>query len=727
MSARGLGDLSMLELFKLETETQAATLTQALLALEREPAAAAELEICMRAAHSLKGAARIVGVAGAVTLAHAMEDLFVAVQQAQLTLDRNRIDTLLQSVDLLSQIAKTPEAELEPWRDPAHPQTGALVEALGKASASGGRDLPAAAAAGAPAPEIGVEDIAAADETERVVRVTAARLKRLLGLAGESVVESRRMAPMVASLRRLKRLHERAALAAGNVAQTRQLLAECQHLVAERMLEMQMFEQRMADHSRRLHDEALAMRMRPFGDATGGFPRLVRDVAHTLGKAVRLEIAGNRTPVDRDILERLDAPLGHLLRNAVDHGIEHEAARLAAGKPAEGVVRINARHSAGMLRITVSDDGAGIDLSKIRAAVVARRLADAESATRLSEGELLEFLFLPGFTLREAVTHISGRGVGLDAVRAMVRAVGGSIRVRAEPGRGTRFTILLPLTLSVVRALLVRIAGEPYAFPLTHIVGALEIPPERIESIEGRKLFMHRGQALGLMPATEIFGGDPPDASGPLAVVIVGEGAKTYGLVVERFLGERELVVQPLDPRLGKVKDIAAGALMEDGSPALIVDVEDLALSVEKRVAGGPVGTAVSGDAGGPPARKRVLVVDDSLTVRELERKVLDTAGYEVEIAVDGMDGWNMARTGHFDLVITDVDMPRLDGVELVTLIKKDARLRSVPVIIVSYKERPEDRRRGLDAGADYYLGKGGFQEDSLLRAVGDLIGSAER
>jgi two-component system sensor histidine kinase and response regulator WspE len=431
--------------------------------------------------------------------------------------------------------------------------------------------------------------------------------------------------------------------------------------------------------------------------------------------------------VDRDILEKLDAPLGHLLRNAVDHGIESPEERRAAGKPAEGVVRLEARHSAGLLQIIATDDGRGMDLDKLRLAIVARNLTNAETARKLSEAELLEFLFLPGFSTKDTVTEISGRGVGLDVVQNMVKQVRGTIRVTSQPGKGGRFQLQLPLTLSVVRTLLVVIGGEPYAFPLAHVVRTLKLPRESINVLEGRQHFDFDGRPVGLVSAHQILGGAPAPVGDELPVIVVGDSASTYGLVTERFLGERELVVHPLDSRLGKIKDISAGALMEDGSPVLIVDVDDMLRSVEKLVSAGRLSKVERGDGGdGGKPRKRVLVVDDSLTVRELERKLLDNAGYVVEVAVDGMDGWNAVRTGHFDLVVTDIDMPRMDGIELVTLIKKDPKLKSLPVLIVSYKDRDEDRQRGLEAGADYYLTKGSFHDETLLDAVVDLIGGAE-
>jgi two-component system sensor histidine kinase and response regulator WspE len=423
----------------------------------------------------------------------------------------------------------------------------------------------------------------------------------------------------------------------------------------------------------------------------------------------------------------LEAPLGHLLRNAVDHGIESPDERRARGKSAEGTIRLEARHSAGRLQVIVADDGAGVDVEKMRAAVIARNLINREAAERLSEAELLEFLFLPGFSMKGTVTDISGRGVGLDVVQEMVKRVRGTVRVSSQVGSGTTFVLQLPVTLSVVRTLLAEVGGEPYAFPLGSILRTLKISKEQIALLEGRQHFDFDGRRIGLVPAQQLFGaGESASMSETLAVIVLGDHSGTYGVVVDRFLGERELVVQPLDGQLGKVKDIAAGALMEDGSPVLIVDSEDLLRSMDRLVsAGRPDRVGGAAATGHEKARKRVLIVDDSLTVRELERKLLGNRGYDVEVAVDGMDGWNALRAGHFDLVVTDVDMPRMDGIELVSLINKDANLKSVPVVIVSYKDREQDRRRGLEAGAAYYLTKGSFHDETLLQVVMDLIGEA--
>lgn len=753
MSSSDLSQMSMLDLFRLEAESQMQVLTNGLLILESDATASDQLEACMRAAHSLKGAARIVGLNTGVDVAHAMEDCFVAAQRGDITLRKKHIDLLLRGGDLLNHIANTPEAEISHWTGENPAEVNTFLTALKTILENSEKDEPAdkagivltAAVADTLATSVELRSVAADghDSAERVLRVTAENLNRLLGLTGESLVQSRWVKPFSASLLHLKRLHSstgntldelREALSGQRLDERIEAaltdlqyrIVECQQLLTEHLVELGMFDSRSTNLAQRLYHEALACRMRPFADGIRAFPRMVRDLGHALGKKVRLNIIGETTQVDRDILEKLEAPLGHLLRNAIDHGIESADERLATGKSAEGIITLEARHSAGMLQIIIADDGRGIDQNLLRQAVIKRNHTNAETAQKLTEAELLAFLFLPGFTMRDTVTEVSGRGVGLDVVQNMVKQLRGTVRVSSQQGVGTRFQMQLPLTLSVVRTLLADIGGEPYAFPLAYIVRTLMLPRVQIELLEGRQHFNFDGCSVGLVNAQQLLGGgEAKIVNDELPVIVVADGGNTYGLVVDCFLGERALVVQPLDARLGKVKDIAAGALMEDGSSVLIVDVEDIVRSVEKLVLTGHL-SQVQRNVTTERKRKRVLVVDDSLTVRELERKLLDHVGYEVEVAVDGMDGWNAARTGHFDLMITDIDMPRMDGIELVTLIKKDPNLKYLPIMIVSYKDREEDRRRGLEAGADYYLTKGSFHDETLLQAVVDMIGEAE-
>lgn len=748
MSSPDLSQMSMLELFRQEAETQTQVLSAGLLQLERNPTASDQLEACMRAAHSLKGAARIIGLQAGVNVAHVMEDCFVLAQQDRLLLRRKHIDVLLKGTDLLVRIANPPGND-ETWGDHAgRPEILAFVNALNaamadpdKEDASGEELVQASSAAASPVSTVTSDSL---EQGTRSVRVNADNLDRLLSLSGESLVESRRLKPFNASMLRLKRmqretgqvldlLHQKLSVNTADeatqstLAEVRSLLMQSQHMVADQLAELELFDRRSVNLSQRLYEEALACRMRPFADGTNGCARMVRDVANALEKSVRLDISGSTTQIDRDILEKLEAPIGHLLRNAVDHGIESPHQRLALGKSEQGVIKLEARHSAGMLLVNVSDDGAGIDLDKLRRTIVQRNLSNEETAQQLSEAELLEFLLLPSFSLRDTVTSISGRGVGLDVVADMLKQVRGTVRIFSTQGQGTRFQLQLPLTLSVIRSLLVTINDEPYAFPLAYVNRTLELQREQLAMLEGYQHFNFDGRQIGLVSAHQILQkGELRTKNDVMSVVVIGDNEHTYGLAVDGFLGERMLVVQPLDTRLGKIPDVLAGALMEDGSPVLILDVADMIRSVEKLTQSGRLETVQhSGSNTIDNTRKRILVVDDSLTVRELERKLLSNCGYQVAVAVDGMDGWNAVRTEHFDLVITDIDMPRMDGIELVTLIRQAPNLQSLPVMIVSYKDREEDRQRGLDAGADYYFTKSSFHDESLLQAVTDLIGAA--
>jgi two-component system sensor histidine kinase and response regulator WspE len=280
----------------------------------------------------------------------------------------------------------------------------------------------------------------------------------------------------------------------------------------------------------------------------------------------------------------------------------------------------------------------------------------------------------------------------------------------------------------VLRAVVVDIAGEPYAFPLARIVRLASVPAAQVAQLEGNDYVTMEGLHVGLVSGAELLDlGDARPPIGDLSIVVVTHVGLQYGVVVDRFRGEQDLVVRPLDARLGKVADISASALLSDGTPLLIIDVEDLTRSIGRvRQAGRMLRVEAAAAAGGGASRKkRVLVVDDSITVREVQRQLLANRGYQVDVAVDGMDGWRAVRDGGYDLVISDVDMPRMDGIELVRSIKQDSGLRRTPVMIVSYRDKEEDRRRGLEVGADYYLAKSNFHDDALLAAVVDLIGEA--
>ena len=765
--ADDLSGFSMLELFRLEAESQTAVLSAGVLAIEELERSPETVESMMRAAHSLKGAARIVGLDPAVRVAHALEDVFVGAGKGTFRVKPEHADRILAGIDFLSAIAKSDDA-LSPaseWpsraerlvddlgtmvADQAAVQTQVPAPEPAKTPPGMPGGTSAADAVAAPATAAKPADTPApatrpTEQADRVVRVSADSLTRLVGLAGESLVETRQLRPFVDSLlqRRASEVDICDAIAAldeklkaGDIAVPGTITAMLTTVrersdaalaaLTRHVEDFESFARRNEDLSNRLHHEVIVSRMRPLADGIRGFPRLVRDVARTLGKQVRFEVRGEQTGVDRDILDKLEAPLSHLIRNSLDHGIELPADRETAGKPPAGTIRLEARHRAGMLQITLTDDGRGIDVEHLRAKAVARGLVARQVADQLTELELLEFLFLPGFSTKDQVTEISGRGVGLDVVQSMVKNVGGSVRVATQTGRQTTFTLQLPITMSVIRALLVQIGGEPYAFPLTRIDQILFCPAASIRTVEGRQYFDRDGVSIGLVMAAQILEttGQPP--ADPMPVVVISDRGQQFGMIVDSFLGERDLEVRPLDPRLGKVPDVNSASLLENGDPVLIVDVEDLVRSIDNVLMGRRL-SRVEFERMAEQARqrKRILVVDDSITVRELERQLLQARGFTVDVAVDGMDGWNAIRGTHYDLVVTDVDMPRMDGIGLVSLIKADPARRETPVVIVSYKDREEDRLRGLDAGANRYLTKSSFHDETFVDTIIDLIGEA--
>ena len=765
-------DPLLLDLFRVELENNTRVLENGLVSAESDQAPA-KIEPLMRAAHSIKGAARIVGLSAAVSLAHAMEDVLSAAQQGKLTLTADHVDLLLKGNDAYMSMARIETDVIPAWleergafldemartlRDamagkfssppPARPAPLPSVETAERVgdAASGPLSKAADKPGGAPPPPR-EEEPAQLRKPERrekgegaLVRVMTEHMDRLMGLAGEGLVQAQSIKAFYPALLKIRK--EFPALtgelsrllesldggtnpdACARLRDSIQNIERIQSLTVAHTVDFELSSRRLENLAHRLYDEVVASRMQPFADGMHGFTRLVRDVAKELHKKVRFEVLGEATPVDREILEKLEAPLSHLVRNALDHGLETPAERELTGKPQEGKLTVEARHVAGMLNITVRDDGRGISLERLRNKIVEKGLVNSDMAGNLTKSELLEFLFLPGFSTAAKVSELSGRGVGLDVVFSMAREVGGTVRVESEEREGARFVLLLPLTLSVLRTLLIEIDTEKYAIPLTRIDRILRVPHSDLRVVEDRQFTTLDGENIGIVDARQLFQiSCHKNDTDRCHIIVFSDRVNRFGLVVDRFLGQQNLVVHPLDRRLGKIENISAGAILEDGSPVLILDMDDLVRSIDHLLTHGrlrKVGLAREEQTTG---RKRVLVVDDSLTVREVERKLLETQGYEVTVAVDGMDGWNNLQGAPFDLVVSDIDMPRMNGIDLVRKIKADPLLKALPVMIVSYKDREEDRLRGLEAGANYYLTKSSFHDETLLEAVRDLIG----
>ena len=792
-----LGGFSMFDLYKAEAEQHGRALSDGLVALESatDPAL---VEPLMRAAHSIKGAARIVGFEQVVTLAHAMEDCLVRLQRAQESIVPARVDQLLKGTDLLVQSAQVAEADVPAWnaahaqaiaelaaqlQQPAASNAGAprsAADILGSAPASAtasatapaSTPAPQAAPASASAPTTPPIDPASAKAkvvtapstsgpgasaptsatpvpatvppiatpastkpaaAESSVMVRSRNLDRLMRLSGEGMVEARRLDAMQARLRAI-RTRERSLEDLFDRRRQRQDVSDLELEQAHAAIrgEVALLEADLQAHLRRteelsttLHHEAIDCRMRPFGDACLTIPRTVRDLARSLDKDAAARLEGQSVSVDRDILRKLEAPLTHLVRNALDHGIESRAERSASGKRAQATLRVTAVHQAGMLVVEVADDGRGIDLGRLRAKIIERNLSTPELVARMSDRELTDFLFLPGFSTAKAVTDLSGRGVGLDVVQTTVHEVGGSVEVQTELGRGTTFRMRLPVTLSVLRAAIVSIGGEPYAMPLARMERIDRLDHDALEHVEGRLAARVNDEVIGLVRGDELLGVPGDAQSGALAVVSLRTRQRTLGVIVDGFLGEEDVVVQPLDERLGTVPHVSSASVRQSGELVLILDADAMAIDATRRLDEGTLRGAAAGSEDARSRRHRVLVVEDSLTVREVERQMLTRAGYMVDVAVDGLDGWNALQRDRYDLVLSDVDMPRMNGLELVRRIRADRKLASVPVVMVSYKDREEDRLAGLEAGATAYLTKGAFHDRTLLDTVADLIAAS--
>ena len=754
-------DDALLELFKNEIFTNCKILNDKLIDSTGELNKAA-IDDLQRAAHSINGASRIVGIEESVEISGMLEIIFDRIKSGQegkinLSVLNNAVNYLCSMPDGNNQelAAYFSSLDMDSIIAELQKQISGLVENKNANSVveSVKNAVPDLQPEVTSEPEIQAKDdmsnqheyiekqVQPEKKEERFVRVLSENLNKLLGLTGEILVQTKSLKPFSKEMQKIKigllelnsfkeQIYQEL-FQEGISEDINQKFQESSKqldyilsTIIKYIENFENFSRRLEMTSDRLYNEAVETRMKPFSEGLIGFPRFVRDVSKQLGKKAELEIRGESTKVDRDILEKLESPLNHLVRNAIDHGLESTDERISAGKSETGKIILEARHSSGMLLISISDDGKGINLDSLRNSIVERGFSSKEMAADLSPSELYDFLFLPGFSTRQEVTEISGRGVGLDVVFSMVNEVGGVIKIDSEFGKGTIFQLQLPLTLSVIRTMLVEISGEPYAIPLSRIDRVLSLNHNDIKSVESMQYLEYNGENIGIVDARQIFGlSKGKVGKEKYQVVILSDHINRYGLAIDRLVSQPDLVVMQLDKKLGRIPNISAGAILEDGTPVLMIDVEDVVRSIDRITKTGEINRVAQVSDKAKKKSLHILVVDDSLTVREVERKLLENKGYHVTVAVDGIDGWNTLHRDKFDMIISDIDMPRMNGIEMVKRIKSDVKFREIPVMIVSYKDREDDRKKGLDAGANYYLTKSSFHDDTMLDAVYDLIG----
>lgn len=658
-------DPELLEIFTQETDERLARMTDTLLALEADSAAPDAIDQLFRDAHSIKGNAGMVGFDAAAKVAGAMEDILERARAAG-TLDPALTGALLRAGDAI-------RAAVEGQEEPA---ATAIAELAGAAGAPASAQP--AASAPAPAPEPPANPPAPAPQPasptipQRTLRVAADRVDQLLDAVGETVLHRRR----------LEHLLGREALAADQ--RLREELDQGDVLLEE------------------LQDAVVRMRTLPLSSIVGPFPRAVRDIAVRAGREVRLEMTGVETQLDRVILDGISETIVHLLRNAVSHGVEPAEDRVAAGKPREGTIELVAQGRGDRVAVTISDDGKGVS---------PELLAEAERV-----GSLVDVLARAGFSTAEQVDELSGRGVGLDAVKRHVESLGGALDVWSEPGKGTAVTLLLPLTLSLLHLLLFDRGGLTFGLPLASVLEA--VTPETSSTLAGNASIDLRGESVPLADLAAVVGAP----AGPLAerspAVVVTSSSHRLALVVDAVTGEQETVVKPLGAMLTGVPGYLGAAILPDGRAALVLDPAWIARAGAGRR--GPVAAAATGALPGagtvePP---RILVVDDQFTVRELQRSILEAAGFPVETARDGREALDRIRRGGIEMVLSDLEMPEMDGLELLAALRADPDTQSLPVVIVTSRGSEEDRRRGAEAGADAYVVKGEFDQRALLETV---------
>ncbi|MEY2478355.1 MAG: two-component system, chemotaxis family, sensor kinase CheA [Actinomycetota bacterium] len=684
-------DDEFIALFAQEAEQRLADLTTHLLALEQAGNDPELVSSIFREAHTLKGGAAVVGLDSFSHVAHAMEDLLEQLRSGERMATPALIDGVLAAVDGLQ--AMLPLA-IEGGDYSA--QAADLVRVLRALVATSDE-----AAAPQDADETGtpeVEDVPGDGEGQaaatvrhvsvdlEAVRVPLSRLDELIRLVGESAAAHLRVGRMIS---------QRLETDPSTIDEVREL---------SRLLN-------------ELQERAMRARMVPVVTITDMLQRAVRDVARTTGKDVRWEVRGEDTELDRGVLQQLGDPLLHLVRNAVDHGIEPAEERRAAGKPVQATVRFHAMQLGSEVILTVTDDGRGIDVERVRAEA-SRGGGDTSS---LTDEEAAYLVFRSGVSTADFVSEISGRGVGLDVVRANVEAARGRVEIRTEAGIGTEFRIVVPITLAVLPCLLVEAGGQTHAIPMHSIVLAQN---EGVEArSEGRPVVWVGTQAVPLASLSATLG-LAVDEDGP--VIVVAGLTRQHAFRVRTLVGQRDVVVKGLSALLPRLDVIAGASVEPDGSIVLVLDVAGLIDRARLAQAGRAVavvtedGTAPTGRV---PQRAKVLVVDDALTVRELQRSILERGGYDVVTASDGLEAMAVLAEGPVDLVLTDVEMPRMDGFALTVAIRAHPARGNVPVLILTSRANEEDRQRGLEAGADGYIVKSAFNEAALLSAVERLLG----
>lgn len=747
----------LLRAFNIEAQEHLNAMASLLLALENKSEEAKRqenLETLFREAHSLKGAARAVNFNDVENLCQALEGFLAALKRGELTLSTELFDLLHEAVDSLAVLLSTADRERS---GEAANRMRELVQKLKspQQTVTAGRARPAFVKESQPKEP---EKLPPAEEPEpqpsgtaETVRIATAKLDSLLSQAEELLSAKALFDDLVDKLRSLNsmvgaweknygksareasmwlRRLEKGKGPAGEALTLKRLLEPLSRgEIAVKALNSKSFRLlKTAEQDRRafgglvdnLQDEARRALMFPFSSLLEVFPTMARTLARDRGKSVDLQIQGAEIEVDRRILEEIKDPFIHLIRNAIDHGIETSEDRMRLNKPARGRITIAISAKTGnWIETAIADDGAGIDAAGVRDAALKRGLLSAENAENVNERELLSLIFESGLSTSAFVTDLSGRGLGLAIVREKVEKLGGSLWVETQRGIGTIFHLLLPLTLVTFRGLLVRVGEQLFVIPSSHVERSIRVSPEAIKTVENRQTVQLDGEPLALVPLSAVLElhkrGEPSIPY--VQVVVLSFGAARIGFRVDEAVDEREVLVKKLGPPLLKVRNVSGATVLAGGRIVPILNVADL---MKSAVRAGDTQSARAPEA--KQEDKAVLVAEDSITARMLLKNILESAGYRVATAVDGMDALTQLRARRFDLVVSDVDMPMMNGFDLTAKIRGDRELAELPVVLVTALESRADRERGIDVGANAYIVKSSFDQSNLLEVIRRLL-----
>ncbi len=758
----------LLGIFRTEAAEHVQALSSGLVGLEHAAAAeesAAITETIFREAHSLKGAARAVGLSRIESICHAVENVLAALKRKDMALSPALFDVLHGAVDFLGTLLASNDAGSAPQRAMADRDVVGRLEAIlehGTAATAAAEPLaPSIEPAehtprGDPARERSVLPSTVRIATDKLdvlllraeellsVKLAAfqrvAEIREAVAELAALVKEQVRVSPVQPIFQRTRQYDVAGAGAHGSGRPDPQL-GKLLETMAGDAAALKSLQSKLAalassaEYDRRslsamvdgLLDDMKRVLMLPIASALEVFPKMVRDLSHAQGKDVELATAGGEIEIDRRVLEEVRDPLIHLVRNCIDHGIETVEMRQRAGKPPQGTITLAMTQKHGnKIEILVSDDGAGIELSKIQEAARKLGLISPEDA---DSTEILPLVFQSGVSTAPIITDLSGRGLGLAIVQEKVEWLGGIVSVETEPGRGTAFRIVLPLTLSTFRGVQVRVNEQHFVLPTTHVEQGLRVRKELIQTVENRETIPWNGRAVALVRLADVLEMSPARGDGVLGlpgasaehmqVLILGSTSQRIAFVVDEIVSEQEVLVKPLGTQLARVRNVAGATVLGTGMAVPILHVADLLRSAVKI-------TTKPAARGEIPAtavpRKSILVAEDSITSRALLQNILESAGYRVATAVDGMDGLTRLKTEPFDLLVSDVEMPRMNGFDLTTRIRADKALAQLPVILVTSLESREHRELGVDAGANAYIVKSSFDQSNLLETVRKLI-----